>query len=177
MHGKNINPSEKWYPWFKEEMEKKGIQVQVPILPKSDEPVLDEWLNILGELNPDEKTVLLGHSRGGVAVLRFLESMPAGKKVKKVILLATNSGSAKFMAIPGEDNHGFYTKDGYDFAKIKSHCDEFVAFHSRDDKWVPFAHGEENAQGLNAKFITFDNKGHFGKNDSIVPGLIEEVLS
>ena len=91
--------------------------------------------------------------------------------------MATNSGAAKYQAIPSESNHGFYTKEGYDFEKIKSHCNNFIVFHFKDDQWVPFEHGEENAQSLNAKFIVFDNKGHFGKNNGIVPGLIEEVVN
>jgi serine hydrolase len=128
-------------------------------------------------LHPDKNTILLGHSRGGVAVLRYLERLSKDAKVKKVILLAANSGSAKYMAIPTESNMGFYTKEGYDFAKIKSHCSNFVAFHSEDDPWVPFEHGKENAEGLNAKFITFKDKKHFGKNDGIIPGLIEEVTN
>lgn len=177
MHGKDATSKDKWYPWFKEEVEKNNIEVHIPDLPDSNNPKMDDWLNVLKDLNPDDNTILLGHSRGGVAVMRFLERLSEGKKIKKVILLASNSGSAKYMAIPSESNYGFYTKDGYDFNKIRSHCDNFVAFHSKDDRWVPFEHGEENAKGLGAKFITFNDKGHFGKNDGTVPGLIEEVLN
>ncbi len=175
MHGKDAGSGDKWYPWFREELEKKDIEVFVPELPDSSDPKMEEWLAVLESLKPDEQTILLGHSRGGVAVLRYLEKMPEEFRVKKVILLAANSGSARYMAIPSESNHGFYTKEGYDFDKIKSHCDDFVVFHSKDDKWVPFDHGKENAEGLNARFVTFENKGHFGKNNGVVPGLINEI--
>lgn len=37
-----------------------------------------------------------------------------------------------------ENSNGFYTESGYDFGKIKKHCDDFVVFHSEDDQWVPF---------------------------------------
>jgi uncharacterized protein len=177
MHGKNTHPDDKWYPWFREQMELRGIEVHIPELPDSDEPKMEEWATILRNLHPDEHTVLLGHSRGGVTVLRYLETLPGGAQIKKVILLGTNSGSAKYMAMPTESNHGFYTKEGYDFEKIKSHCNDFVVFHSEDDPWVPFAHGKENAEELDAKFVVFKDKKHFGKNDGIVPHLIEEVAS
>jgi len=176
IHGKDANPDDKWYPWFKKEIMTKGIEVIIPKLPKANNPIMTEWLSILENLKPDQDTILIGHSRGGVAVLRYLENLPIGTKIKKVILIATNSGLIKHMAIPTESNFGFYTKDGYDFAKIRSHCDNFVVFHSKNDKWVPFAHGQENAKNLNAKFITFDARGHFGINDGIVPGLIEEII-
>jgi len=145
-------------------------------LPSPSNPDIEEWLEILDNLKPDKDTILAGHSRGGVAVLRYLERTSGKLKIKKVILLATNSGSAKFMAIPNESNKGFYTKKGYNFKKIKSHCDDFVVFHSEDDPWVPFEHGEENVKGLDAKFIKFKDKKHFGKNEGIVPGLIDEVI-
>ncbi len=176
MHGKDATPDDKWYPWFKKELEEKGLEVHIPVLPSPSNPNLEEWLSILTDLHPDKNTILLGHSRGGVAVLRYLEKLPKGAKIKKVILLAANSGSAKYMPIPTEGNIGFYTKKGYNFTKIKSHCDNFVAFHSKDDPWVPFAHGQENAKGLKAKFITFKDKKHFGKNEGIIPGLLEEII-
>lgn len=177
MHGKDTNPTDKWYPWFKKELQKNNIEVEVPALPSPQNPSLKEWLFELAKLQPNKNTVLVGHSRGGVAILRYLERLPANAEIKKVILLGTNSGDAKYMARPQETNKGFYTEEGYDFDKIKSHCNDFVVFHSQDDHIVPFNHGEENAKGLNAKFITFTDKRHFGVNEGIVPGLLEEILN
>ena len=176
MHGKDTSPEEKWYPWFKEELNRSGIEVHIPDLPSPNEPIMKEWLEMLNNLSPDEETMLVGHSRGGVAIMRYLEKLPQDKRVKKVILVASNSGSAKFMANPTESNHGFYTEGGFNFDEIKTHCNDFVVYHSKDDPWVPFEHGKENAEGLDAKFLIFEDKKHFGKNDGIVPGLIDEVL-
>ena len=174
IHGKDAKLGDKWYPWFREQMETKGIEVHIPELPNPSDPNLDEWLKVIKNLHLDEDTILAGHSRGGVAVLRYLERLSEGARVKKVILLAANSGFVKNMD-HNQNSNGFYTEKGYDFEKIKSHCSDFVAFHSEDDKWVPFEHGKENVEGLSARFITFKDKGHFGKNNGIVPGLIEEI--
>ena len=120
---------------------------------------------------------LIGHSRGGVAILRWLESQENDKKVRKVILVATNSGFLKDWLIPSETNHGFYTEDGYDFEKIKKHCTDFTVIHSKDDQWVPFKDGEKNAKDLNAKFIIFEDKNHFGINTTPkFPELLKEIL-
>ena len=110
-----------------------------------------------------------------LAVLRWLEKLEPGRKIKKVILVATNSGKTDNIHIPSESNHGFYTKAGYDFEKIQSHCDDFVIFHSKDDKWVPFAAGEENAAGLSAKLHEFEDRGHFGRLVTEFPELVEEI--
>lgn len=177
LHGKDAGPADKWYPWFGKAVERLGFAYAAPRLPKADNPYLEEWLAVLDKLQPDEHTVLVGHSRGGVAVLRWLEYQPPGRKVRKVILVAANSGFVRKMAIKSETNHGFYTGQGYDFAKIRQHCNDFVVLHSKDDQWVPYEAGLENAQGLHAKFLSFDNKGHFGKGVDSIPELIEHVAS
>ena len=175
MHGKDTNPQDKWYPWFAKQMQDKNIEYIAPTLPQPADPDINEWLSKLDETQPDEHSILIGHSRGGVAVLRWLEKLAPGKKISKVILVAANSGySAKRNA--AESNKGFYTLEGYDFEKIKQHCDNFVVFHSRDDKWVPFEAGEENTKGLNAIFHQFDDKGHFGKALGPFPELVKEIL-
>lgn len=176
IHGKNTDPNQKWYPWFSEEIAKINYEFVAPVLPKADDPIMDEWLAEIDKTKPDKETILVGHSRGGVAIMRWLEKQKSEKRVKKVILVATNSGRLKDKAIPSESNYGFYTEKGYDFEKIKSHCDNFVVLHSRDDKWVPFSAGETNAIGLSARFLQFDDCGHFGKGVNEIPELLEETI-
>lgn len=172
LHGKNAGPNDKWYPWLASEMAKRGVKCTIPALPDADEPVLSEWLSVIDSLQPDEDTIFVGHSRGGVAVLRWLENQPDDYISKAVILVAANSGLNQHRHIRNETNGGFYTDEGYDFDKIKKHSEKFFALHSRDDQWVPYVQGVENAHGLGAKLITFDGKGHFG----IGVNEIEELL-
>ncbi len=162
MHGKDATPVDKWYPWFKNACEEEGWESVVPILPNPAEPVLDEWVSELDNFNPDNDTVLVGHSRGGVAVLRYLEQAPKDLQVKAVVLVAANDGRRSHIAIPTETNYGFYTEEGYDFENIKTHCDNFFVLHSKDDHVVPYEAGAENAKALNAKLVTFEDKRHFG---------------
>ena len=178
MHGKNTDPTKKWYPWLKSEMQKRNIEFQAPFLPKANDPEIKEWLAELDKTKPNENSILIGHSRGGVAILRWLETQPVNVKVKKIILIGTNSGHSEKMN-KTENNKGFYSKEGFDFTKIKSHCDNFVVLHSKDDEWVPFSAGEENAKGLNAKFLKFEDRGHFGSKlpKREIPELLDEILS
>jgi len=175
MHGKDADPTQKWYPWLSEVMKKEGNDFIAPVLPNASDPVLSEWMHELDQIDIDQDTILVGHSRGGVALLRWLEKQAANFKVKKVILIATNSGNIGDMAITTETNHGFYTEEGYDLEKIKSHCTNFVVLHSTDDQWVPFSHGEKIAKGLNAKFLEFNDYGHFGKTVPEIPELLLEI--
>lgn len=179
MHGKNADPNQKWYPWLAKEVNNLGMDFIAPVLPQTEDPRADEWIAELEKLNPDKNTILIGHSRGGVAILRYLEKLTEDKKVYKVILVATNAGHSEKIN-KTENNKSFFSEKGYDFKKIKSHCNNFVVFHSRDDHVVPFQAGEENAYGLNAKFIKFDDRRHFGRKvdgsmtDSF-PELLEEI--
>lgn len=175
IHGKDTSPDEKWYPWFIRSVTELGISIVAPSLPKPKDPYLDEWVSELEKIEPNEDTILVGHSRGGVAILRWLEKLEEGKKVKKVILLGTNSGFLKDKAIPSENSNGFYSEGGYDFGNLRRKASEFIVLHSRDDKWVPFEQGEENAKGLGAKFLTFDDRGHFGKGIDEIPELLDEI--
>lgn len=175
MHGKDTTPKGKWYPWLTKELGKRDIKIIAPELPNPDDPIMDEWLAELDKSFPDENTILIGHSRGGVAIMRWLEKIPEGKKVKKIILVGTNSGLLKDKPIPSESNFGFYTEAGYDFEEIKKHCDNFVVIHSEDDEWVPFSAAEKNVKGLDAKFLRFKDKGHFGHKTPEVPELLKEV--
>lgn len=176
MHGKDSDPTQKWYPWLANELASSHIQFDAPTLPHADEPNIEEWKAELSNLQIDQETVLVGHSRGGVAVLRWLEDQPKELKVKCVILVATNSGLIKDQTVPGETNYGFYSEEGYDFPKILQHCNDFIILHSRDDKWVPYVQGIENAEGLHAKLLPFEDRGHFGKDIHEIPELLDMVL-
>jgi hypothetical protein len=177
MHGKDTDPTKKWYPWLKDEMHKNNIEFKAPLLPNAEDPEINEWMKEIEKTNPNNNSILIGHSRGGVAILRWLEKQPAHIKIKKVILVAVNSGDSK-KRNKTENNKGFFTEEGYDFEKIKSHCNDFVVLHSKDDVWVPFSAGEENSKGLNAKFIIFETIGHFGSKvpKEGIPELLKEIL-
>jgi uncharacterized protein len=175
IHGKDTDPSKKWYPWLRAEVAKIGYEFVAPVLPKSDNPVIEEWLDEIQKVKPDEQTILIGHSRGGVAIMRWLERQETRVRIKKVILVATNSGTVSDRTILAESNHGFYSESGYDFEKIKTHCSDFVVLHSKDDAWVPFSAGEKNAAGLSARFLQFDTYGHFGTSVPQIPELLKEI--
>ncbi|MCK5315191.1 MAG: alpha/beta hydrolase, partial [Anaerolineales bacterium] len=60
------HPDYIWYPYAKVNLEELGFQVDIPALPDTDNPRLDQWLpalkNAVGE--PNEDTILVGHSLG-----------------------------------------------------------------------------------------------------------------
>jgi len=170
MHGKDTDSKGKdWYIWLKNLCKTNNFDFIAPDLPNSKDPVLDEWIQEIEKNNPDENSILIGHSRGGVAILRYLERLNSNKKFKKIILIGTNKGNEA-------QNSDFYKNGEFNYEKIKKHCDEFVVIHSRDDEWVNFESGTLNAKGLDAKFYQLNNRGHFGRKVKDIPELIGELF-
>lgn len=90
IHGWGGYPDEGSFPWLKKELEARGFLVQNPAMPDPLEPKLGVWVLYLAQLigEPDENTILFGHSIGTQTILRYLAELPGGKRVGGAVLLA-----------------------------------------------------------------------------------------
>lgn len=90
VHGWTGSSTSDFFPWVKEELEKKGYEVIVPNMPDTDNPKIEKWVPYLAQVinEVQESDILIGHSMGCQTILRFLESLPRGKKIEKVVLVA-----------------------------------------------------------------------------------------
>jgi excinuclease ABC subunit B len=158
LHGKDKTSKDVWYPWLKKELEKKQYVVSSPDLPDTNNPDMEKWVEEIKKLEPDENTIIIGHSRGGVAVLKYLEK--SKKKIKQAILVATN-------------NTGFE----YDFAKINKSCSNFVILHSKDDNVVPYEDGVYISERTSGLLLSFEDKIHFGNSSKTfeIPEILEQM--
>ncbi|MDA3854808.1 MAG: alpha/beta hydrolase [Candidatus Woesearchaeota archaeon] len=73
IQGKDANPTQKWYPWLETQIKQKSLEYKAPALPNANDPDINEWMDELTKINPNSNSILIGHSRGGVATLRWLE--------------------------------------------------------------------------------------------------------
>lgn len=169
VHGWDGNPEEGWFPWLKKELERKGFQVQVPAMPKPTEPRIEAWVSYLAKTvgEVDENTFFVGHSIGCQTILRYLESLPAGKKVGGAVFVAgwftlmnLKTGEEQEIARP-------WLETPIDLEKIKQHAKKFFALFSDDDEVVPQNNRELLEQGLGAKTAIEHGKGHFSGSDGV----------
>lgn len=140
IHGWEGNPNIYWIPKAKEKLENEGYKVYTPMMPGGYFPIKAEWLKVIEDYQPDKEWVLIGHSLGGVAILKFLEK--AQLDIKKAVLIATPFEPMKFSPIAN------FFDPGFDWKKIKSKCLSFSVLNETDDPVVPCEHGKRFAKYL-----------------------------
>ena len=174
IHGWGGSPNEAIHKWLKENLEQKGYKVIAPEMPDTDEPHIDVWVNKLKEIiNPNEEVVLVGHSIGCQAILRYLEDLPGEQKVGGVVLLAPWT-NLNMVAIEEEGEESVavareWIDSPIDFEIIKGHIKgKITAIFSDDDPVVPLHEKEIFAEKLGAEIIIEHKKEHFTEEGGVV---------
>lgn len=157
IHGWESNSKEHWFLEERERLEKIGYGVTVPDMPSIFHPKQEEWVQIIKDFNPDKNSILIGHSLGGVAILRYLEEMV--NRVGKCILIATPIRKLKFKEI-----EGFFEPD-FNWKKIKGSSEKFVVLNQTEDPWVNLQHGKDLAKHLGVGLILIEGNDHFDQID------------
>jgi len=159
-HGTEGYPKENWFPWLKRELEKKGHVVFVPQFPSP--PVVPakiaEWFDVLKDYEQyiDENSILIGHSLGGIFLLRILEKIT--QPIKAAFFVGTPIGVQPILNY-GRDN----AFSGFDFnwEEIKKKAKNFIVFQSDNDPYVGLENGKELAKHLGVELSFIPNAGHF----------------
>jgi predicted alpha/beta hydrolase family esterase len=171
IHGKNESPATGWMPWLKNEVEAKGYACLVPVfLPQADSKLVD-WCNVLDAQKLNfRSTVFVAHARGAMALLRWVNALPSDTKIKKIIVVSCNYDYQP----ERQDDGGFYSRR-LDYVDLQLKCSDYVVVHSADDPYVPVAAGRQLSDNLGAKFIRYNNAGHFGSDKLEAPELLEAL--
>lgn len=157
-HGTGGNPKGNWFPWLKEELEKAGCRVFVPQFPDPREGNnLEDWLKILKDFKKhiNSQTILIGHSLGGLFLLRVLERLE--KPVFAAFLVTTSVGIKPIL---------YYDSDkkfcGFEFNwdKIRKGAKHFKVYHSDNDPYISLGNGQELANQLGVDLTFIPNAGH-----------------
>lgn len=164
IHGWEGYPKEGWFPWLKEELEKKGFVVRVPQMPITHLPHIKRWIPHLKKLikKPDGNTYLVGHSAGCITILRYLETLKPNKHIGGAILVAGFTNDLGYKELSN------YFRTRIHWEKIKTHCKNFIVIHSDNDPYVPLKHGAIFKQKLNAELIILPNKKHFSGSEGCI---------
>jgi uncharacterized protein len=171
-------PNYCWYPWVKAELEKNGVEVNIPEMPNTKNPKFSEWLPKLKDLfqKPDKDLYLVGHSLGCITILRYLETLKKDVKIAGVVMVAGFVDSLGYKELES------FFQTPINFKEIKKHAYKFVAIHSDNDPYVSLKNGDIFKKKLGAKVIVKKNMGHFSgeieNEESCIklPEVIENIL-
>lgn len=175
-------PQSDWYPWLKSELENNGYKVTIPEMPNSNAPKIDAWVGKLKEqITPNEKTILVGHSIGCQAILRYLEQLDKDIKIKGAIFVAPWLSLKENIFL----NEKFkkvgmpWLEKKIDFEKVKTHTENFVTIFSSNDPFVAVSQCDVFQKKLDSKNIILKNKGHFTQYDNvaILFEVFEEIIN
>lgn len=165
--GSTINDN--WFPWVKKELEVLGAKVIAENFPDSIEAKSSVWLPFILSLGADEHSILVGHSSGAVAAMRFAEQ-------NRILGSVLVSGSYTDLEEESEKVSGYFN-DPWDWEKIKNNQKWIVQFASTDDPYIPIEEARYIHEKLDTEYHELDNQGHFGwdKGKKEFPELVETI--
>lgn len=144
-----------WFPSVQQELERQGIEVVAAEFPDPELARASYWLPFLrDELNVDENTILVGHSSGAIAAMRYAEEIP----ILGSILVGCYY---THLNIESEKRSGYFDQP-WDWKSIRKNQKWTVLFASQDDPWIPIEEPRFIHQQLDCEYHEFKNQGHFG---------------
>lgn len=160
------NYQDRWRPYLKDKFEKLGIPFTNIDFPDPVLASMKEWLPFIKELGADENTILVGHSSGAEAAMRYAEN----NKLFGTVLI---SACYTDLGLRNEKQAGYYDEP-WQWDKIKNNQKWIIQFHSTDDFFIPIDEARFVHKQLDTEYQEFNNRGHFG-NGKEFPEVVEAV--
>jgi predicted alpha/beta hydrolase family esterase len=188
IHGYMGYPQEAWLPWLKGELEARGYSVSLPLMPHPDRPTIGEWVEFIGALvgEPDPRTVMVGHSIGSQAVVRYLEKLgAAGKSVGATVLVAGGfppglpREEAEAMA-EGDEVLIPWLTTGADASLVRKAAGRCTVILSDDDPYIEVGRAQaEFRAALDPRIVIEHSKGHLNDESGLteLPSALRAVIS
>ncbi len=162
-----------WFPYAKKEFEQRGHIVIAPDMPDPIEAKASVWLPYLeNELRADSNTIIIGHSSGAVAAMRYAET----HQLYGSVLVGTCYTD---LGADSEKISGYYDAP-WDWEAIKRNQRWIIEFASTDDPYIPISEARYVHQQLDTEYYEYTDRGHFGSDKGrydTFPELIQAVMA
>lgn len=175
IHGWEANRNANWFPWLASELPARGIDCDVPNMPDSGHPKKDAWVRMIASIVGDSEaeTILVGHSLGCIAILQYLQSLPASKQIRGAILVSGFDGPVGF---PEVDD---FAVPPIDHARVMRTVREgILVVHSDNDPVVSVDLGRGLRDRLSARYLEIHQGEHLNmgsRGDFTFPELVTEI--
>lgn len=148
-------PTDNWFPFIKREMEKHGIEVIAREFPDSELARESYWIPFLKhDLKADQNTILIGHSSGAIAAMRYAEK----NHLLGSVLVGTYHTDLGYET---EKLSGYFNRP-WDWKAIQNNQRWIAVYASSDDPWIPIEEPRFVKKNLQVDYFEFTDQGHFG---------------
>jgi len=155
-----------WLPWLERELIALGLSVINKTFPDNVKARAQFWLPHLDALGADEHTIVVGHSSGAVAALRYAET----HRLLGSVLIGvchTDLGDG------GEIASGYY-REPWRWDHIRENQEWIAIYNSTDDPHIPISEPRFVAAQLRCSYFEFTDRGHF-VDDREFPEVLQYV--
>lgn len=161
--------SKRWKEMLQEKLGS-DYQVFTPTMPNGSNVHYIEWKIMFEKILPllDDSLILIGHSLGGIFLMKYLSENTTTKTITKLIVVAPPFDNAS-----GEDLQEFALNKEV-LRTLHTRVGKIVLYQSKDDVVVPpenAEHYKDFIEGLELKM--FEDRGHFTTEN--FPEIVEEV--
>lgn len=153
-----------WKPETAKTLESLGYAVINETFPDNEEAHANIWLPYLKQLGADEDTIIVGHSSGALAAMRYAETHRIGGSV---LIGACHTD----LDDPVEKQSGFFDTP-WNWDAIKANQPWIVQFASTDDPYIAVEEPRYIHKMLSTDYHEFTDKGHF-MYDGVFTELVE----
>lgn len=164
------SPQDNWFPYVEQELTKLGITVTNVSFPDAVLAREIYWIPFLEKLGADEQTILIGHSSGAIAAMRFAET----HKILGSVLVGTYDSD---LGDEGEKQSGYFNRP-WNWDAMRNNQQWVIQFASTDDPFIPIKHAHVVRDNLKTDYHEFSDQGHFGHGNQPkleFPELIEAL--
>lgn len=167
LHGNDGSQMEGyWFPYAAHVFRQMGLEVVAKDFPDARLARKSIWLPFLqNECHADEHSILIGHSSGAIAAMRFAEE----HEIFGSVLVGA------YHTDTGDENERLsgYFDDPWDFEAIRKNQRWIIQFASVDDPFFPVEEPRFVHEQLHTEYHEYTDRGHFFSPE--FPELVEAV--
>ena len=174
LHGTDGAPEHNWFPWLKAELEKRGYEVWVPLLPDNHTPNRNTYNDFLFSFGWDfSDNLVIGHSSGAVEVLNMLMDSRS-TRIKAAVLVGVWE-STEDTPLDPEQFVNLFPPGGFDYSVIKEKTGSLLFVHGQDDPFCPVEQAEWMAERTGSDIVLVPEGHHLGSKFDRLPVLLEAL--
>jgi len=150
-------PQDNWFPYAERELSRLGLAVINQQFPDAVLARAEYWLPFIKELGADHNTILVGHSSGAIAALRFAQT-------NKILGSVLVSAYYTDLGMDSEKQSGYFDRP-WNWPAIKNNQQWIIQFAATDDPFIPIEEPRLLHQNLRTEYYEYSDQNHFGYGD------------